>query len=177
MGANAVVLADDDFRGDDDFYEQYNGDYMEYDEHHGDHDEAKGPYEELGELLGWGTVVGMGAAGVFFPIRRSMKWTIATFPNAKNMIISFTKFLGKFHVPIGITALILSFIHGAFMLISKGELESEGVTGLISFFFMIAASIFGLFLMKNKKAQNMRTIHLSFLSIAVIIGLFHIFIS
>ncbi|MBB6445138.1 hypothetical protein [Bacillus benzoevorans] len=169
-GAKTVVFADDD---DDERYEyNYQG---EYGKHSDGRDEEDGPYEEIGKMLGWGTAAAMGAAGVFFPIRRSMKWTIANLPSAKSFVISLTKFLGKIHVPLGIAALVISIVHGVTMFMSEGELEGEGFIGLASVIFMAIAAIFGATLMKNKKAKTVRTIHISLLGLALLIAIIHIF--
>jgi hypothetical protein len=169
--ANTVVFADDD----DEKYE-YNFE-GEYGEGRGGHGEDEGPFEELGKMLGWGTAAAMGAAGVFFPMRRSMKWTIAQWPSAKSSVISLTKFLGKIHVPLGIIALVISIVHGVTMFISEGELEGEGIIGLASVIFLAIAAIFGATLLKNKKSKTVRTIHISLIGLALLIGLFHIFVA
>lgn len=170
--ANTVVFADDD---DDEKYE-YNFEGR-YGEHHGGHDEDDGPYEEVGKMLGWGTAAAMGVAGVFFPMRRSMKWTIAQWPSAKSSVISLTKFFGKIHVPLGIIALAISIVHGVTMFISEGELDDDGIIGLASIIFMAIAVIFGATLLKNKKSKTVRTMHISLIGLALLIGVFHIFVA
>lgn len=162
--ATNIVSADDD-------YEKYEH-YEDGEEH-----EEDGPYEELGETVGWGTVIAMGIAGIIFPLRRSMKTVTTNFPEAKKGFISLTKFFGKFHIPIGIIALGLSIFHGITMYVSEGELESDGVIGLGSVVLMLIAGIIGAVLFKNKKAKSLRTTHTILIAIAMFIGVVHIFAS
>lgn len=70
-------------------------------ETHGEHDKFKEKYEtdgeyddgeegafgEIGKIVGWGTVMAMGAAGILLPIRKSAKWVIKNVPKFKNIYI------------------------------------------------------------------------------------------
>jgi hypothetical protein len=163
-GSNQV-LADDD---DGEKYEYYKDGYE------GGENDDDGPYEDLGKTVGWGTVVAMGAAAVIFPVRRSMKSVITNFPGAKSIFISFSKFLGKYHIFIGVTALALSIVHGVTMYLNEGELESEGLIGLGSVAFMTLAGILGAVLTKKKKSKSLRTTHTILIAFAIIIGIVHI---
>ena len=51
---SSLVSADDDFE-------------EKYENHGEDDDEEEGAYEEIGEMVGWGTVIAMGAAGITIP--------------------------------------------------------------------------------------------------------------
>jgi hypothetical protein len=157
-----LVSADND---DDERYEQQEGGYGE---------EEDGPYEEIGETVGWGTVIAMGAAALIFPIRRSMKSVIANFPEAKTIFIAISRFFGKYHIFIGVTALALSIFHGVAMYLSEGELESGGIIGLAAVILMVIAGILGTFLIKNKKSKSIRTTHTILIAFAIIIGFVHI---
>jgi hypothetical protein len=165
-----LAFADDDF---DDKYENHEegGDYE-----HGDGGKD-GEFEEIGETVGWGTVIAMGAAGLIFPIRRSAKTIIKSYPESKNVYLSISKFFGKYHILIGIAALALAIFHGTMMFLSEGELEGEGIVGLGSGVLMAIAGILGIFLFKNKKLKNLRTTHTILIAFAIGIGLIHIFAS
>lgn len=145
-------------------------------EHKGEHNDEYDQLEEIGELVGWGAVIGMGLAGALFPIRRSSKILITKVPNAKGLVISASRWLGKLHVPIGITVIILTIVHGVSMYVGEGELEAEGIIGLVSFILLLSASLFGGFLIKNKKSKFFRKIHLILIILAVSIGVFHILV-
>lgn len=161
---NSLVLADDHFE------EKY--------EIHGDDDGGDdGPYEDIGKTIGWGTVMTMAAAGVIFPIRRSMKWAIKNFPAAKSMFITISKFFGKYHIFIGIIALALGILHGAAMYLSEGELESEGILGLGAAVLMVIAAVTGALLYKKRKAKSLRNIHITLMVFAILIGFIHVFSS
>ncbi len=159
-----LVYADDDGEK----YENYGG-YGEKGEKGED-----SPYEEVGETLGWGTVIAMGAAGVFFILRRSMKTVITNFPDLKNIFISISKFFGKYHIWIGVLALVFGISHGVTMYLSEGELETDGIIGLASVVFMAIASIIGAVLFKKKKLKSLRITHTALIGLAIVIGLIHI---
>ncbi len=160
--ASNLVYADDDF-------EKY----------HENHEGVKGEdsYEDIGEAVGWGTVITMIIAGLIYPIRRSMKLVITNFPGLKKMYISISRFFGKYHIFIGIIALVLSIIHGIFMYLSDGELESEGIIGLGAVGLIVIASIVGSVLFKNKKVKSLRTTHTILIVLAFLVGAIHIFVS
>lgn len=162
---NNLVYADDHEK-----YENYGG----YGEHREGGKGEEGPYEEVGKNLGWGTVIAMGAAGVIFIMRRSIKSLIANFPESKNIFISISKFFGKYHILIGVIALALSIFHGAAMFLSEGELEKDGMIGLGSVVLMAIASIMGAVLFKKKKLKSLRTTHTALIGLAIVIGLVHI---
>ena len=153
------------------------GDNHEYYQQHDGHDREESPFEEIGKMIGWGTAIAMGAAGMLYPFRKALKFLLKKIPNAKNLIISFSKFLGKRHVHFGIIALILSIAHGILMYIKEGELELQGFLGLVSIILMVVAALFGTVLIKNKKAKRTRTNHTSLLVFALLIGAFHILFS
>ncbi|MFF5994442.1 hypothetical protein AAGS61_06755 [Lysinibacillus sp. KU-BSD001] len=158
---------------DDDFEEHY-----EYDDGHGDREEHEDErYEDIGELIGWSTLVTIGVAALLFPTRKIMKSVITTFPQSKKLYVSFTKWLGKYHILIGIAALVLSICHGVLMYLHEGELESEGITGLGAVIIMVIAAIMGAVLFKNKKVKSLRTTHTILVTFGVVIVLFHIFLS
>ena len=165
--SSSVIFADDDFEEHDEHYEWGNDKKESEDEF----------YEEIGEMMGWGIVITMGSAGLIFPMRRLTKPIITAFPSCKQMYISVTKFLGKYHMLIGIAAIILSFCHGIIMYISEGELEIEGIIGLGSVVLLIIAGSIGAILFKNKKVKGLRTTHTIVITFSMIIGLFHILIS
>lgn len=167
VGSN-YASADDDY---DEKYEQYEDD-KNYSE--GEEDEG---LEDIGETVGWGTVVAMGVAGLIFPLRRVMKKIITNYPVLKNSFIAISKFLGKNHVLIGIFALVLSGVHGVLMYLSEGQLESEGIIGLAAAVLMVVAGIFGAILLKNKKVKSYRLTHTLLIAFAFLFGLVHIFTS
>lgn len=162
---SSLVHADDDFEG-------------KYGDYEGDHEEGDdGPYEDIGKTVGWGSVIAMGTAALIFPLRRSMKKIITNFPGAKNIFISISKFMGKYHIMIGIIALALSIIHGVTMYLSEGELESEGMIGLGSVLLIVIAGTIGAVLFKNKKAKSLRTTHSVLIALGILIGFVHIIAS
>lgn len=172
---NNLVYADD--HGDRyEYYGQY--DKYENDKGYGEHRDGKkekdGPYEELGETLGWGTVIAMGAAGVIFILRRSMKTVITRFPDAKNIFVSISRFFGKYHIGIGIVALVLSITHGVLMFLNEGRLDKDGIIGLGSVIFMAIASVLGAVLAKKKKVKSVRLTHTIFIVLAIVIALIHV---
>lgn len=134
-------------------------------------------YEDVGEMIGWGTVITFAVAGLIFPMRRLTKRIITTFPSIKQLYISMTKFLGKYHILIGIVTIILSICHGIIMYIHEGKLEDEGISGLVTVIVLIMASFIGLILFKNKKVKSIRTTHMTLITFSIVIGFFHIFIS
>ncbi len=169
LSLNYGIFATDIANADDFYQENY--------EHNGEDHKKDSAFEEIGELLGWGTAIVVGIAWLLFPVRRSAKMILTNIPEAKTLFISISRFLGKNHVFIGVTALVLSIVHGIFMYISEGKLESEGFTGIASVLFMVIAGIIGMVLMKNKKAKSARTTHIILLVFATVIGAFHILIS
>ncbi|MHC0039630.1 hypothetical protein [Pseudoneobacillus sp. C159] len=156
---------------DDDFTKRYGGEQRD------DHHDEEGPYKDIGKTIGWGTIIAMSAAGTIFPIRKSLKWMMTNYPNLKKLLISISKFFGKYHSFIGLLALIFGIFHGVTMYISEGKLESEGIIGLGSLIFMMVAAIFGLALSKNIKVKRLRTSHTILMAIALFIGFIHIFSS
>ena len=154
-----LVSADDDNEGK---YENYEG------------GEEDSPFEEIGKTAGWGTVIAMGAAGLIFPLRRSMKLVTTSLPGAKRLFISISKFFGKYHILIGILALLLSIFHGITMYLNEGELESEGIIGLGAVILMVIAGILGAVLFKNKKVKTLRTTHSILIAFAILITAVHI---
>ena len=154
--SNEVVFADDD------------EEYEHHDRKEGGEDEG---LEEIGEMVGWGSVFVIGAAGLIYPTRRLTKSVITNFPSMKQLYLSVTKFLGKYHIYIGIIALLLSIGHGILMYLSEGELESEGIVGLGAVILMIVAGIVGAILYKNKKVKNLRFVHTMLMLFAIIVGL------
>lgn len=173
VGSIAFVTTGSNLVYADDHGEKYEK-YQEYGEHRegGKHDDEA--YEDVGEALGWGTAIAMGAAGIIFILRRSMKTVITKFPDSKSIFISLSKFFGKNHIWIGVIALVLSIIHGVLMFLSEGELDGDGIIGLGSVIFMAIASAIGAVLVKKKKLKSLRTTHTIFIGLAVVIGLIHI---
>lgn len=157
---SSVVYADDDER--EEHYEGPEG------------RDGEGVFEDVGGNVGWGTVIAMGAAGLILPVRRSMKSVIKKAPGAKTLVLSTAKFLGKYHIFIGILALILVGFHGTLMYLSEGELEGEGILGLGAAILMVTAGILGAFLFRNKKAKSLRTTHTIIVAIAILIAVVHI---
>jgi len=154
------------FADDDDVYE-HKEDFRE-------NDEKEGALEEIGKTVGWGTAIAMGTAGVIFPLRRSTKRLITTVPSFKEMIISFSKFLGKYHVLIGSFALLLGVTHGISMLITEPEFELNTFTGIGTIVILLIAALFGTVLNKNKKSKKARKSHLFLITISILLGVFHI---
>lgn len=162
MNANTFVFADDD-----------HGDY----DHDREHDDDEGPFEEIGEIAGWGTAILMGSAGVLFPIRRTTKILLKHLPSSKNVVIFFSKLFSKQHVFFGIIALFVGIGHGVFMFLDEGELEVEAFIGMSSILFMLVAALLGGFLIKNKKAKAVRKTHISLLVLSSFIAIIHIIIA
>ncbi len=159
------VSADDD---ENDFYEHHE-EGLE-----GNENEL---YEEIGELIGWGTAASLCVAGALFPMRRLTKIIANNFKGHKKPYLFFARLLGKYHILIGITALILSIVHGIVMYLSEGELESEGIIGLGAVLFLFMASAAGLILHKNKKTKSIRATHITLIAITLFTAVFHIFVS
>jgi hypothetical protein len=157
---NSFVSADDDFE------ERY--------ENQGKGHEEEEPYEDLGEMAGWGTVIAMGAAGVIFPIRKSAKWILTNYPESKGTFRSISKFFGRYHLLIGTVALALSIFHGVIMYLSEGSLETEGVIGLGALIVLMIAGLFGTALFKNKKVKSLRTTHTFLIAFTLLIVFVHI---
>ncbi|THE13399.1 hypothetical protein E1I69_07220 [Bacillus timonensis] len=158
-----LIVGNPTVSADHDFNETYEHD-----------DDEDGIYEDVGKAVGWGTVITLGAAGFIFPIRRSMKWLISHYPKYKKTFISLSKFLGKYHISIGILALAISIIHGITMYGSEGELESDGIIGLAAVLLMIVASLFGFILSKNKKGKSLRNTHMTLIAFTLLIVFVHI---
>lgn len=157
-------------------YAEENEKYEEHEDDHGEYDEGEenNSLKEIGGMVGWGTVVSMGAAGLIFPMRRSTKSVITRFPSYKQMYLSFTKFIGKYHLFIGIAALALGGLHGVTMFLSEGELEGRGLIGLTAVIFMVLAAIVGSILAKNKKIRNIRRLHSILILTSIIVVFIHI---
>lgn len=150
------------------------GDNQNYTESH--HDDES-PYEDIAGLIGWGTVILLGAAGAIFPIRRFAKIVITHFPNFKKSYLFLVKKLGKYHMFVGLFALFLGTAHGIIMYVNEGKLESDGLTGLIGLLFMFVATIVGFVLNKYRKTKSLRTIHIFLGVVIVLTGLYHIVLS
>ena len=164
-----VTIGSNIVSADDDFDERY--------ENHEESDSKEGAFKEIGGMVGWGTVVAMGAAGVIFPIRKSAKWVITNYPKSKNRFILISKFIGKYHLLIGVIALALSIFHGVTMYLSEGGLEGQGIIGLGAVILMMIAGILGSVLNKNKKVKSLRTAHMTLTAFALLIVFIHIFIA
>lgn len=146
-----------------------------YEHHEGREDDDS--FEDIGQIAGWGTVMAMGAAGLIFPIRRSMKSVIKNLPPAKKLFISLSMFFGKYHIVAGVLALALGVFHGVTMYLSEGELEGEGIIGLAAVILMAIVGILGTILFKKKKLKTLRTAHITLITLAIVVGLVHIFAS
>jgi hypothetical protein len=164
----SFVTNESNFVSADDGYEE------KYETHREDHDGEGEVYEDIGSTFGWGTIIAMGAAAIIFPLRKSAKWIIKTYPQSKIIFLSISKFFRKYHLLIGTVALVLSLFHGVAMYLSEGGLEIEGIIGLGAFIFMLIAAIFGTILSKNKKVKSFRTAHTILIAIALLIGFVHI---
>ncbi|MFO7317122.1 MAG: hypothetical protein C0P75_008705 [Bacilli bacterium] len=162
-----IAFADDDFG---EHHEHYEWGY-------GKKEHIDDRYEDAGEMIGWGTVITFAVAGLIFPMRRLTKPMITTFPSIKQIYISLTKFLGKYHILIGIVTVLLSICHGILMYLHEGRLEDEGVSGLVSAIVLGIAGLIGLMLFNNKKVKSLRTTHMTLIAVTMVIALFHIFIS
>lgn len=159
----SLVSADDNF-----------GDNQRYSEN--DHDKER-PYEDIAGLIGWGTVILLGAAGAIYPIRRLTKIVIMHFPEFKKTYLFIVKKIGKYHLIIGLLTLLLGAAHGILMYVSEWKLESDGLIGLIGLVFMFVATIVGIVLNKYRKMKSLRTIHLILVVVAVLISIVHIVFS
>lgn len=160
-----IAFADDDF--------EKHHEHSEWDHHKKERED----FEDVGEVLGWGTVITFAVAGLIFPMRRLTKQMITTFPSIKQTYISITKFLGKYHLLIGIVTIILSSCHGIFMFLNEGRLDDEGISGLGAAIVFLMASFIGFFLFENKKVKSLRITHMILIAFSIVIGAFHIFIS
>lgn len=149
----------------------YAGKYENHEEHG---DNKEGAYKEIGGMVGWGTVMSMGAAGLIFPIRKSAKWILKNYPASKSLFISISKFFGKYHLFIGTAAITLGIFHGVTMYLSEGELETGGVIGLGALILMMIAGVFGAALFKNKKVKSLRSLHAILIAFAILIVFIHI---
>ena len=59
----------------------------EYEYHDRKEKEGDEGLEEIGEVVGWGSVLVLGAAGLIFPARRLTKTVISTLPTIKKRYI------------------------------------------------------------------------------------------
>lgn len=167
---NFILSSNNSVAADDDFDEKYEHDYR-YD-HKNKHEDER--YEEIGELIGWCIVFVAGAAGLLFPMRRTMKSTITAFPKSKQFYRSIVSFLGKYHIFLGVTALILGLVHGVLMYLYEGKLDDEGITGLVSVLLVIIAAVNGAALSKNRKNKRFRTLHIVFVTLGIVLAAIHI---
>lgn len=161
------IYADDIFEGKDEY------DY----EDNGRQQHEEGRYEDIGELIGWCTFIGIGAAGMIFPIRTFMKSVIRTIPQSKGLYLSAAKLIGRYHILFGTMALLLGIGHGLIMYFNEGELENEGIIGLIAIILLSITAIAGMNFFNYRKNRSLRTIHISIAALSVIAGGIHIFIS
>lgn len=148
-------------------------DYNKYDEYEDDHNE--GPFEEIGEVAGWGSIAMAVGAGLLFPMRKwffkMLSTTIGKVQSAKIF-----KFVRKIHTPIGLLSIGIGAAHGVFMYISEGELKIRDWIGISGVGFMFIAMIFGLLMMK-KKQKTIWTLHISSLSLAAAFIALHVLLA
>ncbi len=141
---------------------------------HGRHDEEESPYEELGEVLGWGSVFLALGAGLPYPFRRFLPKLTEKLPIFKSRIISLIRLLTKKHVLLGLLAIALMVIHGWIMYLAEGELDGEGWLGIIAGSLFVIAIIPGSILIKNKRVKFARKFHTTTLIIAGLTVLIHV---
>lgn len=161
---NVSPVFADDFEENNEYY-AFDGDNVEHE------DEL---YEDIGKLIGWLALVTIGAAGLLFPARKILKSIITTFPQLKQLSISFTKFIGKHHILIGLTALVLSIGHGIIMYLNEGEWDSEGITGVAAVIILMIAAIIGIALSKKKKVKKLRSAHTMLVSFGILVVILHV---
>lgn len=149
-------------------------DYKKYNEYEDD-DENEGPFEEIGEVAGWGSIAMAVGAGLLFPMRKwffkMLSTTIGKVQSAKIF-----KFVRKIHTPIGLLSIGIGAAHGVFMYISEGQLEIRDWIGISGIGFMFIAMIFG-FLMMKKKQKTVWTLHISSLTLAAAFIAVHVLLA
>ncbi|WP_066172233.1 hypothetical protein [Bacillus marinisedimentorum] len=147
------------------------------DDHESEENDKEEWLEEAGELLGVaGAAAGVGAA-LLFPLKRTSPFLRKKVPSAKRWISTGLKLLLKYHIMIGLAALILTVLHGAGMYISEGELGPREWLGAVSIALIAAGSAFGFILNGNKKQQLIRTIHMIILGSAGLFAAIHILLA
>lgn len=143
-----------------------------------DHDEEESWLEEVGESLGWGTVILASAAGILLPARKMVKPVKANYPSAQPYLTRLIKGLAKNHVWIGIMAVAISLVHGVSLYLAEGELELRDWLGVSASGLMIAAGILGIS-MKMKKADmaNKKKKHVHLFIVSGFFAVIHILVS
>lgn len=141
------------------------------------HEDGNEWLEEIGEAMGWGTVGLAVGAGMLYPVRRFSKRVNKSFPNSKKEMAKFSRSFGKIHMPIGITAVLLSILHGVLMYLDEEALEANEWLGIITSGFFILAAFIGVGLWKNKRLRFLRKTHIGLLIVATIIAIIHIAVS
>lgn len=159
-----TVWADDNINDDD---HSKHGEYGEF----GEENEL---FEEGGDVLGWGTIVLAGLAGVLFPLRRSGKHIRKKFPNMKNSLVKLMKFFGKWHIVFGVLALLGGATHGVLMYLDEGELGLRELLGVGGVALVSLAAVLGIFLARNKKLKTLRSAHILLISTAAILAAVHV---
>ncbi|WP_243290948.1 hypothetical protein [Bacillus sp. FJAT-47783] len=130
--------------------------------------------EEVGEWLGWATVIASVTAGSLFLIRRSASFFTKTFPNIKSYFIKLVRLLTKWHIAIGMIAVILAISHGVLFFFEEDEFSTHEYLGIVSVSLMSIAAVIGALLSKYKRNTSIRMTHISLLLIAGILAVFHI---
>ena len=139
--------------------------------------EEKMLIEEIGEMVGWGTVIAMGAAGVLFPIRKSAKWILTNYPEVEKYFYSLSKFFREISFVDWNNCFSFKSISWNCYVSKRRRLEREGIIGIAALIFMVIAAIFGTVLFKNKKVKSLRTTHTILITFTLIIGFVHIITS
>lgn len=144
------------------------------DHHHYQYDDV---LEEVGEFLGWGSIILGGVAFALLPIRRSVKFLVKVAPTStRKKISSLLRILTKLHMPMGITSLLFIVSHGVLMYLDEGKLSLIDLLGVVSLGSLILATLFGILLWKTKN-RSTRKIHLILVTISAALAVIHIALS
>lgn len=150
-------------------------DEYEYEEEH--EEEGSEFAEEGGGVIGWGAIVFAGAAGLLLPARRTAPKLMRKFPEQKKMMVNGLRYLGKFHIMVGLGAVAAASAHGIMMYLYEGELGTREWLGIVAVASMGIAGVVGAVLAKNKRSKAIRGLHITLLIIAAAFVAVHLLLS
>ena len=146
----------------------------DYEHYEDDNDEL---IEEVGEAIGWGSVILGSAAFVLFPLKRSAKTLVKITPTEyKSKLGMVLRFFSKSHVVIGIFALILGICHGLLMYYEEGALSARDLIGVVSIVALFIGAILGTLVWKFRKRSLLKP-HFIVVLISGVTAVIHIILS
>lgn len=157
----AIIHADDDHDDDDDDDEGIFGE----------------AFEEVGEALGWGSIILAGVAALLFPVRRIIRISSIREQVGMDKLRTGVRWLQAWHLPAGILALIIAAVHGIIQFLDEGELELREWLGIGGIALVLLAAIIG-FIMKGRRVtSSLRRTHVTILIAAGALVAFHLLLS